>query len=136
MQFKYSNVLQYLKQFDGVCNFIDLYNSFLINEYFGQHLTTSTVKQNHIQLCNSMIESNYYMIHNNCQLNITNTFVSRKFRIGLTKNTTNKVVQDTINQLTKSEDYLNSIHKKIYYVDASSVNNVSNFKLYHISNNN
>jgi hypothetical protein len=139
LRFNKSNISRYLKQFDGISNFIDLYNSMLINEYLGQPNKTSSVRQNHIQIINSMVESNYYTNHNNCQLNITLKFKSRGFNLALSERLSDQTVQKVLQRLAESKEednnYLAFLFKKSSYLDASSAVNASGYKLYRIPNN-
>jgi hypothetical protein len=140
LRFKYSNVIRYLKQFEGIGNFIDIYNAIIINEYLGQQNTTSTVRQNHIALLNNMIESNYYTIHNNCQLNITLKFRARGFNLALSERLDDEVVQNVLKRLSESkdsenDDYLSFLFKKSKFLDASSAVDQTKYKLYRISYN-
>ena len=139
LRFNKSNIIRYLKQFDGISNFIDLYNSLLINEYLGQSNKTSSVKQNHIQTINSMSESNYYTNHNNCQLNITLKFKSRGFNLALSERLSDQTVQKVLQRLAESKEednnYLAFLFRKSSYLDASSAVNASGYKLYRIANN-
>jgi hypothetical protein len=138
LRFKYTNIIRYLKQFDGISTFIDLYNSILINEYLGQQNKTSTVRQNHIQIISNMSESNYYTIHNNCQLNITLKFKSRGFNLALSERLSDKTVQNVLKHLAESKEednnYLAFLFRKSAYLDAASAINISGYKLYKISN--
>jgi hypothetical protein len=139
LRFNKTNIIRYLKQFDGISNFIDLYNSLLINEYLGQTNKTSTTKQNHIHIINSMHESNYYTNHNNCQLNITLKFKSRGFNLALSDRLTDQTVQKVLQRLAESKEednnYLAFLFRKSAYLDASSAVNASGYKLYRIANN-
>ena len=139
LRFNKTNIIRYLKQFDGISNFIDLYNSLLINEYLGQTNKTSTTKQNHIHIINSMHESNYYTNHNNCQLNITLKFKSRGFNLALSDRLTDQTVQKILQHLAESKEednnYLAFLFRKSAYLDASSAVNTSGYKLYRIANN-
>lgn len=138
LRFKTSNVMRYLKQFDGISSFIDLYNSVLINEYLGQPNKTSTVRQNHTQMISNMSESNYYTIHNNCQLNITLKFKSRGFNLALSEKLSDKTVQKVLQRLAESKEednnYLSFLFRKSAYLDAASAVNISGYKLYRITN--
>lgn len=138
LRFKYSNVLRYLKQFDGICSFIDLYNSLIISDFLGQYNSTSTVKKNHIQIISNMNESNYYTVHNNCQLNITLKFRSRGFNLSLSRKLFDenmKSILEKMAEINENENYLAMLLKRSSYLDASSAVNVSGYKLYKISNN-
>jgi len=137
-RFKYSNIIRYLKQFDGISNFMDLYTGILIGDYLGQPNKTSTITQNHISIISNMSESNYYTIYNNCQLNITLKFKSRRFKFNLNNNLADKSTRGVLEHLStlkEDNDYLAFIlKKKTAYVDASSGINLSGYKLYRISN--
>jgi hypothetical protein len=139
LRFNKSNITRYLKQFDGISSFIDLYNGLLINEYLGQTNKTSTIRQNHVQIINNMVESNYYTVHNNCQLNITLKFKSRGFNLALSERLCDKTVQNVLKRLAESKEednnYLAFLFRKSSYLDASSAVNASGYKLYRITNN-
>jgi hypothetical protein len=138
LRFKYSNILRYLKQFDGICSFIDLYNSLIISDFLGQYNGTSTVRKNHIQIISNMNESNYYTIHNNCQLNITLKFRSRGFNLSLSRKLLDENMRSILEkmaEINENENYLAMLLRKTSYLDASSAVNISGYKLYKISNN-
>lgn len=138
LRFNVSNYKRYIKQFDGLSNFIDLYNALLMNDFLGQYNKTSTIKQNHIQMINNMEESNYYTIHNNCQLNITSRFKSRGFNLSLADRLTDKSIQNVLKYLEDSKEnnnYLDFIFKKASFLDASSAVNIGSYKLYKITSN-
>lgn len=138
LRFKYSNVIRYLKQFDGICSFIDLYNSLIISDFLGQNNSTSTVKKNHIQIISNMNESNYYTIYNNCQLNITLKFRSRGFNLSLSRRMIDENMRSILEKMAETnenDNYLAMLLRKTSYLDASSAVNVSGYKLYKISNN-
>ena len=137
LRFNYQNMLKYQKQFDGISNFIDLYNAMLINEYLGQPNKTSTVRQNHIQTIMNMAESNYYTIHNNCQLNITLKFKSRGFNLALSERLSDQTVRKVLERLSESKEednnYLAFLFRKSSYLDASSAVDIKGYKLYKIT---
>lgn len=138
IQFKHKIVEQYLKQFDGISSFIDIYNALILNEFFGQDNYNSTIKQNHIQMINNMEESNYFTKKNNCELNITYKFESRTFNLSLGDRMKDETVQKVLKKLEESKlednNYLAFLFRKANYLDASSA--LSNgYKLYRISNN-
>lgn len=138
LRFNRMNIDRYLMQFDGISEFIDLYNSVIINEYLGQYNKTSTVRQNHIRMINNMTESNYYTVHNNCQLNITLKFKSRSFNLSLSDRLFDETVQNVLKKLSESNEdnnYLAFLFKKASYLDASSAINSSGYKLYRITYN-
>jgi hypothetical protein len=136
LRFRYSNIMSYLKQFDGICTFIDIYNSLLINEYLGQKNRTSNIKQNHIIMISNMNESNYYTIDTNCQLNISIKFKERTFNISFDRlSDTN--IQNICKQITSSNDdtdYLALLFQKASYIDASVGIKSSGYHYYRISN--
>ena len=139
LRFKHTNVIKYLKQFEGVSNFIDLYNALLMNEYLGQPNKTSTIRQNRIQMICNMSESNYYTIYNNCQLNITQKFKARRFNLALSQRLADQTVQTVLKHLSESKEdennYLAFLFKKSNYLDASSAIINNGYKLYRITNN-
>lgn len=137
-RFKHSNIVKYLKQYDGVSNFIELYNMLLMNEYFGQFNKTSTVKNNIILMINNMDESNYYTVFNNCQLNISLNFKSRGFNLSVSDRITDINVKNVLKNFIESNEdnnYLSQIFKKFNFLDASNAVNNNGYKLYRICNN-
>ena len=138
IQFKHKVLEQYLNQYEGISSFIDIYNSLLLNEFFGQDCYNTTIKQNHFQMINCMNESNYFTIKNNCELNITYKFESRTFNLSLGDRMKDETVQKVLKKLEESKlednNYLAFLFRKANYLDASSA--LSNgYKLYRISNN-
>ena len=137
-RFKHVNICRYLKQFNGVSNFIDIYNSLLLDEYFGQSNNRSIIKQNHIIMINNMNESNYWTIYNNCRLNYTIKFNTNSFNLSINERLTDKNIDNVIKFLASTSDdndYLAFLFEKSKYVDASSGIDVNGYKLYTISNN-
>ena len=136
-RFKYSSIMKYLKQYDGISNFIELYNLLLMNEYFGQFNNISSIKNNIIIMINNMDETNYYTIFNNCQLNITFGFNIRKFNLSTTDKSLDLNIANILknnNELDRDNNYLSQIFKKNNFLDASNCINNNGYKLYKIYN--
>ncbi len=137
LRFKYSNIIRYLKQFDGLCNFIDIYNTLIINEYFGQFNNTSTIKNNLIIMINNMDESNYYINYNNCQICITSNFKFRNFNSRMS----NKLLDDNIKEIFNNFDLPDNDNYSLYslkkqdYIDPSISLKNNGYNIYKINNN-
>jgi len=96
-----------------------LYNSLILSIYFDNNFKNLEIKIKNLE------ESNYWEMPYNCLSNLTEPFKDRKFlkkRILINKD------KDKDN-----EDYLNMIHKKKKYVDASNNNGKNGYKYYIIS---
>jgi len=135
-RFKSVDIYRYLKQFDGVSDFVDIYNGLLINEYFG--VFSSKLYRNQIMLIDNMTETNYWTIFNNCKLNYTAKFISNSFNLSINERLTDKNIDNVIKYLLSTKDdndYLAFLFKKSNYVDASSGIDANGYKLYTISNN-
>ena len=134
LRFKYSNIIEYLKQFNGLCNFINIYNTYIINEYFGQFNDISTVRNNLILMINNMDETNYYVNYNNCLINITNNFQKRNFNNKIVNKLKNNNIINILNNINKNNIYSLDIQKS-EYVDPSIVINNNGYNIYKIYNN-
>ena len=133
LMFNKSNIDKYLKQFEGIGNFYDFYNSFVMNDYLHQMSNSPSIIQNHIQMISTMTETNYYTNYYNCQLNISTKFKLRNFNINiqkifhdkpigmLTSSETNSNDEKEINN--NSDDYISALFKSSSFVDASSSSN-------------
>lgn len=137
LNFKYNNIISYLKQYNGISCFKDIYNSQLINNILGQKFNEfTTISYNRIQMINNIIESNYYSIINNCNINITAKFNMRIYKIS-------NINEETINEEIINDNYLENITN--INLDKSLLNNndfklsykiTSNFLIDNISNDN
>ena len=96
-----------------------IYNSLILSVYFDNNFKNLEIKIKNLE------ESNYWEMPYNCLSNLTEPFKDRKFfkkRILINKDN-NK----------DNEDYLNMIHKRKKYVDASNNNGKNGYKYYIIS---
>jgi hypothetical protein len=137
-RFKYLDISRYLKQFDGISHFIEIYNSFVMNEYFGLNKVISNMKNNHIYMIDNMSESNYWTNSNNCRLNYTIKFKTNSFNLSINERLTDKKIDNVLKYLASMKDendYLAFLFKKSTYIDASSGIDANGFKLYTIPNN-
>ena len=135
-RFKSVDIYRYLKQYEGVSDFVDIYNGLLINEYFG--VFSSKLYRNQIILIDNMTETNYWTIYNNCKLNYTTKFRSNSFNLSINERLTDKNIDNVIKYLISTKDdndYLAFLFKKSNYVDASSGIDANGYKLYTISSN-
>jgi hypothetical protein len=98
-----------------------LYNSLILSIYFDNNFKNLEIKIKNLE------ESNYWEMPYNCLSNLTEPFKDRKFlkkRILINKDK---------DKNKDNEDYLNMIHKKKKYVDASNNNGKNGYKYYIIS---
>lgn len=137
-QFRKNNVKNYLKQFDNVVSFFDVYEIFFLNQYYANNFNTMKQKNNILLMIKSMNESLYWTINNNCKLNISLQFINRKFDLRVMSRIKNP---ETINVITKiiltdeeDNNYLSHLYKKTNYIDAASAINKNGFKIYKINN--
>ena len=138
LRFKYCDIIRYLKQYNGISEFIDIYNGLFIGEYLGQNSSKSIIKQNQIRMINNMAESNYWTIYNNCKLNYTTKFKLNSFNLSINERLTDKKIENVIKHLSTADDdnnYLEFLFIKSNYVDASSSINLNGYKLYTITPN-
>ena len=136
MRFKYCDIIRYLKQYNGICEFVDLYNGLFIGEYLGQNSCSYSVKQNQIRLIHNMNESNYWTIFQNCKLNYTEQFIENRFNFSIIERLTDIKIENIIKTLSSNKednDYLEFLFKKANYVDASSAINRNGYKIYKIT---
>jgi hypothetical protein len=137
-RFKHNDINKYLKQFEGLISFIDLYNVILINEYFCQNNDKYGINAHQIQMINNIEESNYWALFINCKLNYTVKFKINSFNLTINEKLKDKKVENVMKYLESLKDnsnYLEFLFKKQSYVDASSALNDNGYKLYHIPNN-
>ncbi len=141
-RFRYNNVINYLKQYDGISNIRDLYNLVLMNGFLGQPTILSETKHNICEMIKSMREFNYYTLYRNCCVNITNKFMNRTLNLSYINQTENndininKVLQILNNNDREGGgDYLNGLPKFNNFVDISESNNTDGNHKYKITNN-
>tara|TARA_B100001093_G_scaffold518392_1_gene603020 strand:- start:973 stop:3687 length:2715 start_codon:yes stop_codon:yes gene_type:complete len=138
----YKNIKCFLKVYEGLSNLEDLYKIFFINERLKQVTNKhesdfgSIGNNNIINLITNLNESIYWTRKFNCLLNISKQFLSRDFRLYLTRNLKDKEAIDAIKSLesdNKINDYLDKIFSSKNFIDASSCLNKNGFRLYSIS---
>ena len=137
-RFKLVDINRYLKQFNGICNFIDLYNLFLLNDYMGNQSNRQNIKNNHMRLIENMSETNYWTLYNNCKLNYTFKFKLNSFNLKINEKLKDKDIETVIKYLESTNEennYLAFLFQKSTYIDASSGIESNGYKLYTISNN-
>ena len=135
-QFKYIDICRYLKQFEGITNFIDLYNGLLISEYLNMK-SNDKIINSQIQIIQNIEESNYWTNKINCKLNYDIKFKENNFNLSLfdkLKNNKTFNIIKYIESLKDNSNYLEFLFKKHNYVDASSSIDEKGFKLYYIPN--
>jgi hypothetical protein len=137
-QFRKNNVKNYLKQFEHIVSFFDIYEIFYLNQYYSDNFNNTKYRNNIIMMINSMKESLHWTIPNNCKLNISMQFINRKFDLRFMNRITNQEAQDVITKIiSKNEEdnnYLSHLYKKANYIDAASAIDKNGFKIYKISN--
>lgn len=136
LRFSSLNINRYIKQFDGISNINDLYNIFIMNDYFGQDNDFKYIIKNRIKIISNMIESDYYTNYNNCKLNITEMFNDRGFNLNSIDKLSDKYIQNIVKDLVEKNndnDYLSLLFMNNKYIDAAAVNN-NGFSLYKITN--
>ena len=134
-RFNYTNIMKYLRQYDGLTNITDLYSMILMNEYFGQSNNFNETKYNISQMINTISETNYYALFRNCMINITDKFNTRVFKLSLANRIDDINIEDIIKSLDNNDDdYLADITKPTTFLDASSSNNIDGNNKYRISN--
>lgn len=133
LNISFKNIINYLKNMEGISNLEEIYNYLVISHYLKDELQLISAKnKSHFEsLIKNLEEANYWTFTYNCSTNLTKPFNKRRFN-----NIFRKLLKDKQNISTKNEknneNYLEFVMKSKRYVDASSI---SNFKNYYISNN-
>ena len=132
------NIENHLKQYNGVINFEQIYNMYLLDQFFCNKNYNNIY--NKITILNSMNESNYWCNKKNTQLNITLKFIERSFNLSLSHRLNDSTVIDVLKKISSCDiednNYLSYIFRKTLYTDASSGIKKSGYKIYKINNNN
>jgi hypothetical protein len=128
LNINYNNIISYLKQFNGISSFLDLYNLLIINDYLGQNNNLDNNIRNRINIIMNLEESNYYTLEDNCNINITSKFNNRKFNYKK-KNINNINYLDSLEE--DSEEYIPIFFEFKININISDKLSINNFnKLY------
>jgi len=130
------NYLDNLEENNGLKN---LYDTLVINDYFGNNTKTNYKNNMYLQkLINNIKELDYWSNPFHCKLNMSNEFKKRKFNISkftsIDKNLTE--LFDNLNKLEIKDNYIEGIFKFRKYCDPSNIIEKKGYKLYYIENNN
>jgi hypothetical protein len=132
LNINYNNMLSYLKQFNGISSFLDLYNSLIINEYLGQNNNLNNNIRNRINIIMNLEESNYYTIEDNCNINITSKFNDRKFNykkkninyiVDVNADYMESITNDENNNDEDTEAYIPLFFELNYKIDITNISN-------------
>lgn len=131
----------YIKQFTGIFDITDLFKLKTMNDYFCDEKSSLIVKENVITSIRSMIETCYWMLRYNCQLNITIKFMNRGFYINsqrIEDKTIKKIIEKINDIPTGGTNYLQFIYRKNSFVDVASNIKKDGYTLYypHVVKNN
>jgi hypothetical protein len=128
------DIMIYIKQFTGIFDITDLFKLRTMNDYFCDEKTSLIVKENIITTIRSMIETCYWTLRYNCQLNITIKFMDRGFYINSQRieDKNIKEIIEKINDIPEGgNNYLQFIYRKKNFVDAASNIRKDGYTLYH-----
>jgi hypothetical protein len=107
----------------------------ILLDYFDCSNKQYILNRNMNLLISNMPDTNYWMNPYFCKLNLTEAFMNRGFALNITK-TDNKEISSVLNKLNnfKIEDnnYLEHIHRKQVYIDASNAIKNDKYILYRI----
>jgi hypothetical protein len=125
LNISFKNIINNFGDFDRY-TLDKLYNSILLSVYFGDNF--KNVKNNlHLEIkIKNLEESNYWEMPYNCLSNLTEPFKDRRFF-------KKRILKNKDKNKEDNEDYLNMIHKRKKYVDASNNNEKNGYKFYNIS---
>jgi hypothetical protein len=132
LNINYNNMMSYLKQFNGISSFLDLYNSLIINEYLGQNNNLDNNIRNRINIIMNLEESDYYTIEDNCNINITSKFNDRKFNykkkninyiVDVNADYMESITNDENNNDEDTEAYIPLFFELNYKIDITNISN-------------
>lgn len=139
----YLNFKKYLRIFEANFKLDDLYNIiFLADNFQSKDEKNSRVNFDSILYLNEIIknldESNFWVRKWNCLHTISKSWISRMFKLKVTRNLKDQEIINTIADLRKDKDnevnnYIDKIYTEKNFVDAASCLFHNGYKLYHIS---
>lgn len=136
-EFFENSITNYIKQFNSDVSIHDIYNIMCIDIYTRPNKYNENNNLIRRQMINSMHESNYWCLFNNCKLNITVKFIDRQFNFKACVNLEDKNIENIITKLSNTpvedHNYLGHIYRKQIYIDASSCVNKTGYKLYNVA---
>ena len=141
----YKNIKDYLKTYEGLYTLEDLYKIHFISDHFStsseetKNGISINFKKNTTNIIRNLEEVNFWTRKYNCLMNISKNFISRSFRLSLTRNLKDKEAIDaikTLNKDNKVNDYLDHIFDSKNFIDAASCLDKNGYKLYYISKSN
>lgn len=106
----YQNLLKYLEQYESSNTLQNLYNTKVLNSYFGVDDINSSASEFICQLINNLEETDYWTKSGNCLTNLTDKFKKRKLTFQFArmtdKNLANIIKKIFNNPNTKHENYI------------------------------
>lgn len=124
---------QYIDNINGMYGLNKLYDILILNNYFGDDLTSICNKYHINNLIRCLDEANYWALPYNCLLNLTKVFDKRQFNFNIIRHSADGKINNLIEQLSNSaikENYIEQIFNSKNYVDPSVVINQKGYKLY------
>lgn len=132
LNIEYTNMIQYLEQYDSSNTLSNIYNIKLLNLYFNININDTFINANNF-ITNMIInlnESDYWTNYNNCLINITYPFVKRKMNFHsarITNRPIAKLIDSIFDKDDKyiNEDYIKELdYDKTKYVDISMIKTI------------
>ncbi len=124
------NIQKYIDYINGQITFNNLYDTIIINNYFGDNINNEYNKLKILKMIQNLDENNYWELSYNCLPNITKLFDERKFNFTIIKS---KNINDILEKISNSpikENYIEQIFNRKKYVDPSEIINKTGYKLY------
>lgn len=132
----YKDLNNYLKIYDGLATFKDIWNIILLKNYWYKNDRLNYASKIIItEMIKNMEETYYWTRRYNCLSNITTKFNQRRFTLAYTKNIINDRLKKILKDLEKDDtenNYLTMIFNNKRFVDASSAIKKYGYKLYQI----
>ena len=103
-----------------------------LNNFLNYKIQSEIEETNIINLIKSLQPVQFWTLHNNCNLNITDKFIERDFNIKMINKIKDENIRKILRKMSENietESYLNFIYRKELYVDASLSLNGKNYIL-------
>jgi hypothetical protein len=124
----------YIDNMNGSTSFDKLYDTIILNNYFGEKRDITINKTKTNKMIESLDEAYYWTYPYNCMINLTKSFNERQFVFNqtLNKNSNMELVKlyQTLKDTSIHKEYIENIFSEKHYVDPSIVIKKYGAKLY------
>lgn len=127
-----SDVQLYAKLYNGNNKMDDYMKLRLLMDYFNCNKKYYSINKNLQSIGYGAEETNYWTNKYNCKLNMTKSFIDRGFELKISSATFSDEIKNAIDKLdtVDKDNYLQHIHRKKVYVDASSAVKKNGYRIY------